>query len=105
MPGQPTRVLAWRIPGTEEPDGLPSMGSHRVGHDWSDLAAAAAAAYARHCVPSYESKIITDFLSFFYPKQEPVLPQFLRVSSVPPYLRDQIYHEIHMTHSMALAGP
>ena len=34
-------VLAWRIPGTEEPGGLPSMGSHRVGHDWSDLAAAA----------------------------------------------------------------
>ena len=26
-------VLAWRIPGTEEPGGLPSMGSHRVGHD------------------------------------------------------------------------
>ena len=26
-------VLAWRIPGTVEPDGLPSMGSHRVGHD------------------------------------------------------------------------
>ena len=37
-------VLAWRIPGTGEPDGLPSMGSHRVGHDWSDLVAAAAAA-------------------------------------------------------------
>ena len=36
-------VLAWRIPGTEEPGGLPSMGLHRVGHDWSDLAAAAAA--------------------------------------------------------------
>ena len=35
-------ILAWRIPGTEEPRGLPSMGSHRVGHDWSDLAAAAA---------------------------------------------------------------
>ena len=35
-------VLAWRIPGMEEPGGLPSMGSHRVGHDWSDLAAAAA---------------------------------------------------------------
>ena len=33
---------AWRIPGTEEPDGLPSMGSHRVGHNWSDLAVAAA---------------------------------------------------------------
>ena len=37
-----SRVLAWRIPGTGEPGGLPSMGSHRVGHDWSDLAAAAA---------------------------------------------------------------
>ena len=32
-------VLAWRIPGTGEPGGLPSMESHRVGHDWSDLAA------------------------------------------------------------------
>ena len=32
-------VLAWRIPGTGEPGGLLSMGSHRVGHDWSDLAA------------------------------------------------------------------
>ena len=32
-------VLAWRIPGTGEPDGLPSMGLHRVGHDFSDLAA------------------------------------------------------------------
>ena len=37
-------VLAWRIPGTGEPGGLPSMGSRRVGHDWSDLAAAAGAA-------------------------------------------------------------
>ena len=34
--------LAWRIPGMGEPGGLPSMGSHRFGHDWSDLAAAAA---------------------------------------------------------------
>ena len=34
-------VLAWRIPGMGEPSGLPSMGSHRVGHDCSDLAAAA----------------------------------------------------------------
>ena len=35
-------VLAWRFPRTGEPGGLPSMGSHRVGHNWSDLAAAAA---------------------------------------------------------------
>ena len=37
-------LLAWRISAMGEPGGLPSMGSHRVGHDWSDLAAAAAAA-------------------------------------------------------------
>ena len=35
-------VLSWRISGTGEPGGLPSMGSHRVGHNWSNLAAAAA---------------------------------------------------------------
>ena len=34
-------ILAWRIPGMEEPGGLLSMGLHRVGHDWRDLAAAA----------------------------------------------------------------
>ena len=39
--GTHSSILAWRIPGTEEPGGLLSMGSHRVGHDWSDLAAAA----------------------------------------------------------------
>ena len=45
-------VLAWRSPGTGEPGGLPSMGSHRVGHDWSDLAAAAAfAKYITHTGP------------------------------------------------------
>ena len=36
-------VLTWRIPGTAEPGGLPSMGSHRFRHDWSNLEAAAAA--------------------------------------------------------------
>jgi len=35
-------VLAWRIPWMEKPGGLQSTGSHRVRHDWSDLAAAAA---------------------------------------------------------------
>ena len=39
-------VLAWRIPGTGEPGGLLSLWLHRVGHDWSDLAAAAATAAA-----------------------------------------------------------
>ena len=38
-------VLAWRIPRMGQPGGLPSVESHRVGHDWSDLAAAAACTY------------------------------------------------------------
>ena len=38
-------ILAWRIPGIGEPGGLPSTGSHRVGHNWSDLAAASAAVH------------------------------------------------------------
>ena len=52
-------VLSWRIPGTAGPGGLPSMGSHRVGHDWSDLAAAATAAWPFSlymyiiCLPHY----------------------------------------------------
>ena len=49
-------VLAWRIPGTGEPGGLPSMGSHRVRHDWSDLAAAYSS-YARKIVNAYSSYI------------------------------------------------
>ena len=44
-------VLAWRIPGMGEPVGLPSMGSHRVGQDWSDLAAAAAASIVAWKIP------------------------------------------------------
>ena len=43
-------VLAWRIPGMAEPGGLLSMGSHRVGHNWSDLAAAAAAGVLSYIV-------------------------------------------------------
>ena len=49
-------VLAWRIPGMGVPGGLPSMGSHRVGHDRSDLAAAAACSFpvaAEACVQYY----------------------------------------------------
>ena len=51
-------VLAWRIPGTGEPGGLPSMRSHRVRQDWSDLAAAAAAAALPHSDSSLWKKKI-----------------------------------------------
>ena len=47
-------VLAWRIPGMGEPGGLPSMGSHRVGHDWSNLAAAAALVFLYCLSPDYK---------------------------------------------------
>ena len=46
-------TVAWKIPWTEKPGRLQSMGSHRVGHDWSDLAAAAAILFLDillHCV-------------------------------------------------------
>ena len=75
-------VLAWRIPATGEPGGLPSMGSHRVGHDWSDLAAAAVAAevvvyknpafkiLSRHVSGSPVVKIWVNYL-----KSVPQIPQ------------------------------
>ena len=49
-------ILAWKIPGTEEPGGWLPMGLHNVGHDWSNLAAAAAilccGASSLHCIES-----------------------------------------------------
>ena len=54
------RNLAWRIPGTGEPGGLPSMGSHRVGHDRSDLAAAAEELYKNlHDPDNHDGVILT----------------------------------------------
>ena len=50
-------VLAWRIPWTGEPGGLPSMGSHRVGHNWSDLAAAAAGLLSEKAMPPHSSTL------------------------------------------------
>ena len=55
-------VLAWRIPGTGEPGGLPSMGSHRVRHDWSDLAAAT---YLEHFLSVYVELSLFFKLHFF----------------------------------------
>ena len=65
-------VLAWRIPGTGEPGGLPSMRSHRVGHDWSDLAAAAAAA-ALSFAPIQRSESII-CLYYLYMYSLPLVP-------------------------------
>ena len=50
-------VLAWRIPGTAKPGGLLSMGSHRVRHNWSDLAAATAAQILLEHLLSHFSRV------------------------------------------------
>ena len=71
-------IRAWRVPGTGEPGGLSSMGSHRVRHDWSDLAAAAAYCLLWLSVDSimivtqqlalitFKSTIFNNFLIFFF---------------------------------------
>ena len=56
-------VLAWRIPETGEPGGLPSMGSHRVGHNWNDLAAAAAWSFM---IPPRKDKHCLHFWIFLF---------------------------------------
>ena len=54
-------VHAWRIPGMAEPGRLLSMGLHRVGHDWSDLASAAAAfRYGLNQIPYDYTVEVTD---------------------------------------------
>ena len=59
-------ILAWRVPGMGEPGGLPSLGLHRVGDDWSDLAAAAAATCdSFNNITLYFSTILYVILSFF----------------------------------------
>ena len=63
-------VLAWRIPETGEPGGLPSMGLHRVGHDRSDLAAAAAAAEDSHfCFLYFKCKTLNPRVLFWLPQK------------------------------------
>ena len=58
--GNPLQCFAWRIPGAGEPGELPSMGSHRVRHDWSGLAAAAAAVlwWAQDWTANYPRKLV-----------------------------------------------
>ena len=79
-------VLAWRIPGTAEPGGLPSMGSHKVGHDWSDLAAAAA-------VSLFRLIFLISFITFH---QYVILIFFLSLLSI------FLNNPIHISHAKVL---
>ena len=67
-------VLAWRIPRTGEPGGLPSMGSHRVGHDWSDLAAASSSSKGISALQKKISNVMTEKVLKEQHELEPLLP-------------------------------
>ena len=84
-----SNILAWRIPGTGEPGGLPSLGSHRVGRDWSDLAAAAAAGakIINGAPESLENPLYFQFIPFD-PKNDSIFLEaiyliFRIISSLP----------------------
>ena len=83
-------VLAWRIPGTAEPGGLPYMESHGVGHDWSNLAAAAANSPTLRF--SYPHLLLLTYLSYltFSPYTVKIFSchnfSFLKLWWVFPYL-------------------
>ena len=72
-------TLAWRIPETGDPGGLPSMGLHRVGHDWGDFAAAAAA-WLIH-------SLFFSTMAHFYGFVQPVIPLLTSGFSVWFYFR------------------
>ena len=83
-------VLAWRIPGTGEPGGLPSMGSHRVRHNWSDLAAAA----AREDIFRNHS-VISSFLHCKTKSQESEkIPSFKNSNSTEKFYRNVLIWNI-----------
>ena len=73
-----SRVLAWRIPGTGESSGLPPMGSHRVRHDWSDLAAAAAVTCDVEHIFISLLAIWIFFFFFFSEVSEQIFSSFLK---------------------------
>ena len=67
-------VLTWRIPGTEGLGGLSSMGSHRVGHDWSDLAAAAAYLLLCSSLDCFQFSSITQSCPTLWDPMNPSMP-------------------------------
>ena len=86
-------VLAWRIPATEEPSGLPSMGSHRVGHDWSDLAVAVSNRKFRSSKePNMSTNISTNMtiFAFFFWRTTAFIPWINPLNTgtygTPPYI-------------------
>ena len=97
-------ILAWRIPRKGEPGGLPSMGSHRVGHDWSDLAAAAATA----ATPWYQVYLAITWLlgcacvlKVLYIHMKNFVYTYICILHI--YIRIYVYTHIHI-HKYILLG-
>ena len=86
-------VLAWRIPGMRKPGGLPSLGSHRVRNDWSDLAAAALVVYFIHNSSSIYTSISISFLFSSYWKKIHESIQFGEMSLLV-YISWRYFYEI-----------
>ena len=102
-------VLALRIPGTGKPGGLPSMGSHRVGHDWSDLAAAPAtagssvgkgeAAVSNHCCNNHGFSCIHTYICMYI--QHPAPSFYISRLTLHAFLHGDTYF-VHLHHSFFL---
>ena len=89
-------VLALRIPGMGEPGGLPSKGSHRVRHDWSDLAAAAAAGFDALS----RRKLSFKNLKYFYQDTRTLVFLNLYALSLPPLPHTQSVHLLLLLFSL-----
>ena len=88
-----SHILAWRIPGTGEPGGLPSVGSHRVGHDWSDLAAAAAKInMIRHIIFGFQWFDLKTFL------RKPELNDMLHLKEMMYYILEKGIKWLYVSH-------
>ena len=98
-------LLAWRIPGTGEPGGLPSMGSHRVGHDWSDLAAAYSPWGCKESDLTEQlslSLCVTDSRSIHVSTNGPILFQYLWVISTVYMYHISIHLSLSLTTDISL---
>ena len=111
--GEPhSSTLAWKIAWTEEPGGLPSMGSHRVGHDWSNLAAAAAAAtyHANCCVIFFSFNVfwILYHLRTYRPSYS-LLSYNSHIKSTilkcTVHFKNRIHKIVQLPHSITLSSP
>ena len=96
-------VLAWRIPWTEKPGRLQSMGLHRVGHDWSDLAAAAAQLVHKYILQNYTfSNVFTSLLFGYCCRFQVFSPSPFYISNEKEGLHQEILHRTSIYWMMTL---